>query len=71
MVEPTDDTFGARLRATRKALGLSAAEAAQRARTKLGTYYSWEAAKRIPRDVVAVAKAFDTTVGALYGERAA
>jgi transcriptional regulator with XRE-family HTH domain len=65
------DTFGKRLRRAREAAGLTAAEAADRMEVSLSAYYSWESDDRTPRDLVGLARVVRTSIGALYGERAA
>lgn len=67
----TPETFGQRLRAARIAAGLAATVVAAELEVAVSTYYSWEANARRPRDVVGLATAVRTSVGALYGERAA
>lgn len=64
-------TFGSRLKAARMAAGLSAPDVAKRMEVAVSTYYSWEAGGKTPRDVVRLAAVVKSTVGALYGERAA
>lgn len=64
-------TFGSRLKSARLAAGLSATDVADKMEVAVSTYYSWEADDRSPRDVVRLAAAVRSTVGALYGERAA
>lgn len=65
---PEPGTFGWRLREARQRAGLSAPKVARRAGAKISTYYSWESGDRMPRDIVKLAKAAKTTVGALFGE---
>ena len=37
----------------------------------LSAYYSWESDDRTPRDLVGLVKVVRTSIGALFGERAA
>ena len=63
--------FGARLREARERAGLSIEELASKMSVGLSTAYCWEAGKRMPRNLLKLARTVRTSVGALYGERAA
>lgn len=65
------ETFGSRLKAARLAADMAADEVAKKMGVALSTYYSWESDERSPREVVALASVVRSSVGALYGERAA
>jgi transcriptional regulator with XRE-family HTH domain len=68
---PEPNTFGWRLREARLATGLPARKIAKKLRVAVSTYYSWEGNAKTPRNVVRLATVVRSTVGALYGERAA
>lgn len=68
---PEPNTFGWRLREARRAARLSPQKIATRMGVGISTYYSWEANARSPRKLERLATVTRTSVGALYGERAA
>lgn len=62
------DSFGSRLRRARERAGLDIPTAARKMKVGRSTFYSWEANKRKPRNLVRLVGVVDATVAELFGE---
>lgn len=60
---PPEITFGLRLRATRKAMGLEMAPMAELLAVGVSTYSAWENDRDTPRDIRAVARRVEKATG--------